>query len=356
MKRLLLIGVLLVMFLSLTGFSGPVRGPQTYTVLVGSENPRQGVSIMAFFPAYLRVHVGDTVVWKANSHEIHNVAFLDGRDMPEVIIPAPAGQISPLMFNPDVALPIGAQDGKYDGQGFVNSGLMSVDPGQIKTFSLTFTAEGKFEYLCTVHGMMMSGVIEVVPDSVPTLAPSQVRLMGKFEMFRAWAGVPAVMREANQLVQEPVKNPDGTRTWTVPVGYSSGQIDVMRFFPKNLRVAPGDTVVWKLSDQNVAPHTITFLGKGEDPEIVVPVPQPGGPPLLLLNPELLFPSQNVLNGDSLNKTDYFNSGLLVPGTPNTSFTLKIGDIRGRVDYMCALHDTSGMVGSLFVGSPAEHDD
>ena len=68
-----------------------------YTVLVGAEDPEQGVDIEAFFPATLHVHVGDTVTWTQNSNEIHTVTFLAGKQTPEV-------------FNPDARCGPGGDD------------------------------------------------------------------------------------------------------------------------------------------------------------------------------------------------------------------------------------------------------
>ena len=63
-----------------------------------------------------------------------------------------------------------------------------------------------------------------------------------------------------------------------------------------LAVNPGDTVVFTLSDANMAPHTVTFLNGNMSPDDVLPVPQDNGPPLLVLNFIIalqgIFPSQN----------------------------------------------------------------
>jgi plastocyanin len=356
MKRTFLFGLLVLMMLvSLTGFTplpaaalANTSTARTYTVLVGSESVRQAVSIMSFFPGEVTVHVGDAVTWKANSHEIHTVTFLAGTDMPEFLIGAPAGSVSPLQFNPLGAFPVPPSITTYDGKSYVNSGIMSTDPGQVKTFSLTFTRAGVFPYVCIVHGMMMSGTVRVVRASTPVPSPYQSWLKGQAQIRRAWAKVPAVLADARSTLVPPVKNPDGTTTHTVMVGYSSGVIDVMRFFPSRVYAKPGDTIVWKLNAANVAPHTVTFLNGHEDPELVLPVTPPV-PPLLLLNPEVLFPSPNSLPvPQALNQTDFFNSGLLNPGTPQTSFAYTVGNFSGVLDYFCALHDTSGMLGKVIV--------
>ncbi len=358
MKRILFSGLLMFMLLAMTGFTQPLTvnaqsnsaGSQVYTVLVGAEKSSLGVSLMSFFPETLQIHVGDTVQWKINSNEIHTVTFLAGGAMPDLLIPAPAGQPSPLMFNAAVAFPTVPNQGLYDGSTYVNSGIMGRDAGQAQVFDLTFTQAGSFDYVCVIHGYAMSGTIEVVDSSTPVLSPVQVYAQAKREIGKQWAKVPAVEREAKQQVQAPVKNADGTTTYHVLAGYESGSIMLMQFFPKRLTVQPGDTVIWDLPSNGEAPHTVTFLNGNEDPELILPVPQPLGPPLLLVNPEVLFPSDAVMNGVPLNESDFFNSGLLNPAGP-TSFSLVIGDIRGKQPYICILHDTSGMTGALNVSAP-----
>jgi plastocyanin len=112
-----------------------------------------------------------------------------------------------------------------------------------------------------------------------------------------------------------------------------------------MAVNPGDTVVWTLSDENMAPHTVSFLNGNPSPDDVVLVPQDNGLPLQVVNPAVLFP-QNA--GQPLSKDGISSSGIFRPGTPVTSFSLKIGDITGLMPYQCLLHDSIGMVGSLEV--------
>jgi plastocyanin len=103
-----------------------------------------------------------------------------------------------------------------------------------------------------------------------------------------------------------------------------------------------------LSPANDAPHTVTFLNGAPDISFITPVPNPdpNGPPILLINPEVLGP---INPGQPLTLTGIYSSGLLIPGVPGlTSYTLQIGDISGNVPYECLLHDTSGMEGLLKV--------
>ena len=359
MKKFANIGLLLSLLVGLASMAAPSAAlarsaqdttPQTYTVMVGAEKVSRGISLMAFFPATLRIHVGDTVVWKQNSFEIHTVTFLAGAPMPELIIPAPAGQPSPLMLNPQVAFPAGPADGMYDGSTYANSGVMSLDPGQPQQFSLTFTKEGSYPYICIIHGEMMTGTIEVVGASVKVPSPEAVAKIAHKMMRNEIAHAYRLIGAARSQVPHAIKNPDGTTTHYVSVGYSKGQVMLMSFFPKKLVVHPGDTVVFELGKTNMAPHTITFLNGAADIEFVTPAPNPNdpsGPPLLLINTQVLMP---INAGQPLTRDGVFSSGLLdptIPGGP-TSYELKIGDISGEIPYECLLHDSSGMTAVLKV--------
>src|SRR5262249_18465481 len=149
--------------------------------------------------------------------------------------------------------------------------------------------------------------------------------------------------QANAQVPPPTQNADGTTTHHVLVGFAKGQLDLMLFFPSSLTVHPGDTVEWVLGKENMAPHTITFLNGNAEADVVLPFPQADGPPLLLFNPDVLFP-QNP--GQPLTSQGIYNSGLLNPVGGPTSFSVQIGDLSGPVPYECLLHDESGMKASL----------
>jgi plastocyanin len=321
--------------------------PRTYTIVTGAENVSRGIDIMAFFPDTLRIHVGDTVVWKQNSHEIHTATFLAGTPMPELIVPVPNGQPGQLMLNPQVAFPAAPADGMYDGSTFANSGVMSLDPGNPQQFSLTFTQPGTYPFICIIHGEMMSGKIVVVDHGVKVPTPEEVAKKANQKMRLDMARANKLIGVAKSQVPRPHRNPDGTTTHTVLIGFEKGQVDLMSFFPKKLVVHPGDTVNFMLSNSNAAPHTVTFLNGGADIEFVTPVPNPddpSGPPLLLINPDVLMP---INPGQPLTTSGVFSSGLLTPAGP-TSYSLKIGDISGDIDYECLLHDTSGMEAELTV--------
>ena len=347
MKRLFGVGLFLLLVLSsaIPVAAAPLVQGNTYTVMVGAENVSQGVGIMSFFPGTLTIHVGDTVVWKANSHEIHTVTFLpNGMKAPNLEIPAPMGLGSPLMLNPVAAFPNPASGDLYDGSTYANSGILSTDPGFATQYRLTFTKTGSFPYLCLVHGVMMSGAIHVVPASVAVKNPAAIAKQSALAVTTALAKGLSLIGAGMKLVPAPVLNPDGTSHFTVLIGYASGAVEAMRFFPSKLVVHPGDTVTYKLSPANDAPHTVTFLNGNADIPFVIVTPNPPNPPYLLINPLALAP---INPGVPLNNTQVFSSGFLVPGG-SSSYALKIGSTLGVYSYQCLLHDTSGMVGQLSV--------
>ncbi len=371
MKRILFLGVILVMLTA--AFTIPVTaaniyipvviggpavsplavatGPQTYTVLVGYDNGQQNAMINGYFPSTLTIHKGDTVKWVLNSMEIHTVTFLAGRDIASIpfIIPAPANPVGPLMLNPQVAFPSVPSGSNYDGATFLNSGLLqdSGNPKNPTSYSLTFTSTGTFHSVCLVHGAMMSAKIVVVDSSTPVLSPAQVNRLAQTEVASFQPKIAAAIIAAFNSEVAPVQNSDGTTKYTIQVGYSAGQVMLMNFFPDKLVVHPGDTVKWQLAPTNDAPHTVTFLNGNPEPALFVFVPGVG----LVINAGILAPiNENV----ALNHTDLFHSGFMDPTNPvmtPQNFTLKIGTQTGTYDYMCLLHDTSGMLGTLQVVLP-----
>lgn len=350
--RLILIFSLITAILAVPG-TAFASSPQTFTVLVGAENVLKGTGVMAYFPETLRIHVGDTVVWKQNTHEIHTVTFLAGAAAPALLIPIPASPPPPppaaagaLEFNPQAAFPVPPSGSPYDGSSYANSGVMSTDPGQPAQYSLTFTKAGTFMYECLVHGMMMSGTIEVVASKVTIPAPTVVSRQAKATISQKLASANALFGEAMSKVPAKHHNKDGTTTYTVLIGWAKGQLEQMQFFPGNLVVKQGDTVNFILSKTNDFPHTVTFLNGAADIPLLTVVPNPPGPPILMLNADVVNP---INPGKPLTRTGIFSSGFLAPGGPGpTSYTLKIGAIKGNITYECLLHDTSGMTGLLKV--------
>jgi plastocyanin len=325
-----------------------VQGATTYTVLVGYDDMPHKADIEAYLPAELHIHVGDTVIWKQNAMEIHNVTFLAGADtVPAFVVPMPNGPAGAMMFNPQVAFPNAPKDGMYDGSTFATSGIMGKEQGQAPDFSLTFTKPGTYPYVCVIHNEeAMKGTVVVEDASAQIPSPDEASAQGQKELDALLAKVPDVQKEAEAAVKPAETNPDGSTTYYVLTGYSKGQIDLMSFFPEKLDVKAGDTVTWMLSPTDVAPHTVTFLNGAPEPVMVQAIPQQSGPPILTFGQDVVTP-QNV--DQPLTNQGIYNSGIIDPMAPGDhTFSLKIGDTTGTLHYICILHNEMGMAGDLMV--------
>ncbi len=325
---------------------GHGRRPQTYTVLVGAEDASTGASAFLFFPDTLRIHVGDTVHWQRNTNEVHTVTFLAGTTLPPFNVPAPPGLPSPTMRNPLIAFPVAPAHGQYDGSTFATSGIFGPDEDlyEVDSFDLTFTKPGTYNYVCVVHGARMSGQIIVVNRDHDVPSPREVDQRARHLIAEALEDAPDAIELADADVPPPTQNGDGTTTHYVLVGYTVGHLDLLRFFPDELTVQPGDTIEWMFNpDSMQMAHTITFLNGTPAPDDIIPVPQDHGPPLLVVNPEIVF-AQNA--DQPLTRNGVYSSGTLKVGDTLPTFSLKIGDISGQEVYQCLLHDGSGMIATL----------
>ena len=327
---------------------------RTYKVLVGAEQARRGVSLMGYYPSHIKIHVGDTVRWIQNSNEIHTVTFLGDQTLGEFVLPAvqldlPAGP-SPLVLNPDATTRSAQPMSIGDPSMWANSGVMGREPGQYRSFTATFTAAGVYPYVCYVHGTAMSGKVTVVDSGTRVPTPQRYMALAHHWIARQLAKAPAVFRAARRDIQPATKNQDGTWTHQIQMGYSKGQIMLMRFFPSHVRVHPGDTVEWMMTTHNDAPHTVTFLNGQPEPPLVDPTVV-NGTTYLYLDPGVVSPSPYPPTDVVMTTRDMlYSSGLLLP-IPSSSpaWSIKIGDIgAGPLRYICLLHDASGMRGTLVV--------
>ena len=85
-----------------------------------------------------------------------------------------AGGPPKLVLNPAAVAPMGG--GTYDGTGVSSSGFTpgknDPAPGP-RTYSLTFTKPGTFEFICVLHDQMgMSGHVTVLPAGSGTGSPT----------------------------------------------------------------------------------------------------------------------------------------------------------------------------------------
>jgi plastocyanin len=114
--------------------------------------PTYAIDYMRFAPNDINISVGDTVEWSSPTpHSFHNVLF---GEEPEALLvePQPAGPPK-LYFNTKIALPSGGPD--YAGSDLYSAGIIvgPEDPPQAgaQGYALTFSASGRFEYICGLH-------------------------------------------------------------------------------------------------------------------------------------------------------------------------------------------------------------
>ena len=322
------------------------QASRTLTVLVGGGQDTSAV--FGFFPSILRIRAGDTVVWKLNSDEFQQVMFTSGEEPPEPFVPVPDGS-DRLMLNPQDAFPSrlpGAPVETYSGSGFYNSGGLSKEaqgpPGTPPndTFSLTFDTPGTYEYGGTGKGKViveLSNALDV-PSQAEIDAQAQQELAPLMAMVDEFqAGISA----GQFMENEP--RPDGTDIWLVLAGLGTEQATALEFAAKDLTIKQGDTVVWTSS----LFHTVTFNPAPPPPEFVIPEGGEQGPPLLIVNPQVMLP---VVPSPEFDSSQYYNSGLIGPGLPGGSGFSLIFNQTGTFKYICVVHRELGMTGSITVTS------
>jgi plastocyanin len=258
-------------------------------------------------------------------------------------------------LNPAIAFPDGRTE--YDGTGTVNAGLDVLRTPDQPPYSLKFTTEGSFDYVCAVHALVMKAKINVQAAGSPLPKDAAgYDAQAQDEMAKLVAEGVAAKSTAEGAAPVATPSASGGSTWGVAAGVGGqSQARVMRFIPQELTVKAGDTVSW--TNMTVGePHTVTFLGGTEPPEDTLVEPQASGMPKLIQSYDSLLPA----GGDSFDGTGYHNSGFigmppevssalgLLPGSYDLTFTTA-----GEYPYYCILHaggpdDETGMIGKIIV--------
>jgi plastocyanin len=300
--------------------------PSTWTVIVGGATADTSIYANGFFPQTIEIAVGDTVTWTFEG--FHNVTFLSGGAAP----PFGVQEGAKTYWNPQVLFPAG--DHGYDGTGYHTSGLPGPD-GRL-AYTLTFTKPGRYPYVCTIHAGMRGMV--VVTDKA-TGTPATALQRGRAEQAATVAAGRA--RFASLAVERT-----GTSVVVPLVGNSEQRYSVLRFTREPLVVPLGATVTWAMRD-TFEIHTVTFTSGEQPPPFVVPEPQAGGAPKLLLNPKAVTPTTST----QYDGTGYVNSGMLFPpgnlGKLPSSFSLTFTK-PGRFEYWCLVHADVGQRGVIVV--------
>jgi plastocyanin len=315
-----------------------------WLAIAGAESPARGSQALAFLPNQLWIQAGDSIRWTFPTHERHTLTFLK------------PGQTRPPGFGPifgkEVGCPGATPDGaSFDGSACVNSDILLLDENTVSTasaptYSVSFPAAGNFKFVCLVHADMTGMVhVRTLSDTLPydqdfydrQAQIQQARLLS--EAFSLEGGGPAGRqdRAPSNVVAA------GIGQVVTPTGAGSQTAALMRFLRGTIVVNVGDTVEWTSLDPSIN-HTVTFGTEPVDPR----------PPSTNVTPSPDGARQATIGSP----TDNVNSGFLSP-TPQDRANLAQaapGITRFRVtftspgtfDYICAIHDTLGMKGTVIV--------
>lgn len=364
------------------------EGGGTVTVNVDADVDDPQSFYLGYFPAAVKVHAGDTVVYKSNfTGEPHTITFgslispairafenatpeqlASDEPPPEfeplfpyAMLPEGPGDANQVSANPcfvttgalpeDTTQPCATQEAApFTGKEvFYNSGFLG-DQDEFELKLADDIAPGVYKGFCMLHFTEMISTIEVVAESEDATTASEAEAQADKEL----EPLVAKMKEAHEKAEgaasagtvfagDPPSEEEGEASGPPKPNTSAG---LAEFTPKEISVASGGSVTWNIS----GPHSVTFnapedarviIGKGPDgrthlvekaavPALFnVPPPpegEPEGPP----------PTADL---GSFDGSGFANTGLQFGGAFKVTFT-KPGTYR----YICTVHpDMEGTV-------------
>ncbi len=348
--------------------SPTAQGQREVTALVGAG--QDVLQVFGFFPHDLVVHAGDTVTWKINGDEIHTASFnatlVGGASGGIQDPPGPGGQMIPGFFahppsgpddlelNPLMVFPTrfpGAPVETFSSDAFLSSGLLAKQPAPgappNDSFSLTFPTPGTFSYICIVHPDQMNGKVIVLSASADVPSQGDIDAAAQAEIAPLIALVTQAQAEGEMFTRREA-GPGGTTFAFVRAGNSelvTGDpgIQVFDFMPKNVTVKTGDTVIWGATYF----HTVSFVPRPPNPDLLNMVPQAAGPPRVFLNPVSFTPARPSPTFDPTKLYNSADIGAFSPGGFSWALTF---DKPGTYEYVCLVHVDLGMKGTVTVVS------
>lgn len=248
-------------------------------------------------------------------------------------------------------------------QSYYNSGFIPYEGPEGNFFSVPLAEDidpGTYFYYCNLHGPLMSGSLEVVPEDqdIPTQEEVNREALAQIEEVTApleqvWsdarAGAFEVPEEARGFFGEmgllrDQRYLDGNIAGLLePEGSVHGFL--LEFLPNDITAEAGEEITWVI----LGPHTVTFevpkyfpIVSVEDGEVEInPKLQPpagGSPPLPSGDQE----GPPVIDGGTWDGEGFFSSGL-IDAFPFGIYTLRITQ-PGTYPYACLLHPE--MVGEV----------
>jgi len=299
---------------------------------VGAQSRDGGKQALAFLPNELWVHAGDSITWAFVTDEKHTVTFLK---------PGPPAQIRPSF---QAGCPGATPDGSsFDGSTCVNSGPLTGGP----RYTVSFPKAGNFRLVCLVH-VDMTGMVHVLDPSEPLPRDQD------FYDDEAHRERRELLSDASRLESRAIATARRTRGNEVSMGISeivattgggSHTSAVMRFLRDVTIVHVGDTVEWT----NVGPtvsHTVTFGIEPLDPVNAPPSPNVTVDSDGARHAVITSPGDSVHSGQ-LRAAPEERTGLAQSPAGVTRFRVTFMS-PGTFQYICALHDDVGMVGTVIV--------
>jgi plastocyanin len=323
----------------------PVSATQ-WRAWVGTQSRDMGSQVQAFLPNEMWIYAGDSVRWTLASTEIHTVTFLTATQ-PR---PTPFG----MTFGLEVGCPGETPDGAaFDGSSCVNSGLLgqgpiTMGPG-LQTYSVTFPTPNNYKLSCLIH-QYMQGTIHVLAASAPlphdqAFYDAEAARQGAtlVATTSALSGLENLNQIGTQDNSQPATVTAGIGATLTTSGAGGQQLSLVRFLQPVIFVRVGDTVEWTTHDPSEG-HTVTF---GQEP------PDPRQP-----SPNVSPTADGARHATISSATDKVNSGRILlasedqPGLSEnplgvTRFRVTF-TAPGTYNYICALHDNLGMVGTVIV--------
>ncbi len=289
---------------------------------IGAQSGNKGTQALAFLPNEIWIHAGDSITWTFATDEPHTLTFLTENQV----------------RNP---FSVGCPGYSPDNSPFDGSACVSTPPmfnGQ--TFTVIFPTTGNFKFACLFHENM-TGAVHVLAAS-ESLPHDQAFYDNEDKLDRR--ALITKQDYTGHLVGHGAGNDVIAGVGRV-IATTGGKhtVSILRFMQKRVRIHVGDTVEWG-NDDPITPHTITF---GVEPENPIPP-----------SANVTVDSDGARHGVINSSADSVHSGFIQAapedriGLPQSSLGVTRFRVtftkRGTYRYICALHDTLGMVGTVVV--------
>jgi plastocyanin len=395
MRRLILIVGIALLALPACGGGSDSASGTTRTILADYNYDEFPTAFMAFFPAKVEVHPGDTIDFKqAWTGEPHTVTLgtklLElGKAIRPYILrekPAPADEppevaaagkpLESLSFfgedglNQTVARPCYVQSGEPPTDGkpcaqkaqpafngrevLYNSGFIPYEGNRGNHFKMKLAedlAPGEYFYMCMVHIEVMSGFLDVKPKTVSVPGQATINRNARKELDAANKKFTTAHQPplAKKLAEAPPQAKDAN----IEVGWGSFEEFpfgfINEFYPKTFTAKVGQKVTWYLDY-----HTVSFNVPKYGPQInikkdgtVEPNPKAyepqGGPGY----PKDTGPPEENKPPAVVDAGNYDGSKFLSSGVPDGPMLYSITFTKaGTYKYACLIHPP--MIGTLVV--------